>query len=144
METKKQIILSIFHQLQEIYGRTYIQKLVFLLNKEVFKQELFSYLNYKFGPYSIEVNSELTNLVKEGLVDELEEMSKHSNNLVYKYKLTEMGLNEAKKSYNNLDRKTKDLINDYIKKFADFTPTEILRYVYKKYPEVTVNSQFEM
>lgn len=143
MENKKEIIQGIFFKFKEIYGRTYIQKLIFLLNKELYSDSRFKYTYYKFGPYSSEVNLEISNLIKENIISEKEQISSHSNNIGYKYSLTDPGKKECEKSFNNLNKKTQNCITEYVEKFSNYRPTEILKYVYEKYPEVTINSEFK-
>ena len=56
MDEKQNIILSVLYLLEKIWGRTYLQKFLYLLNREVFNEKLFDYEPYKYGPFCSDIN----------------------------------------------------------------------------------------
>ena len=144
MVSQKEIILSIFYLKHKVWGRTYLQKLIYLINREIFKEQLFDFKFYKYGPYSEEINEELTDLEIEGNIDENAQRTKGFHT-AYTYELTENGKKVASDIFNRkLDVALRDKLINYINKFGNYTPTELLKYVYEEYPEVTENSEFGM
>ncbi|MFH1972647.1 MAG: hypothetical protein ABIJ18_04180 [archaeon] len=139
MNEQKEIMLSVIYLLEKVWGRTYLQKFFYLLNREVFKGHLFSYDLYKYGPFSEQINTQLTELEIEGLVEEKALLTKGLHT-AYTYKLTKKGQKYASNIFIKLPNKTRDELVNYTNKFKQYSPTELLRFVYEKYPEVTKNS----
>ena len=143
MNKKREMIVSVLYLLGKVWGRTFLQKFFYLLNRERYNQELFEYEFYKYGPFCDEINEELTDLEIEGDVDETAELTKGFNTS-YTYELTKKGKESAQEIFNNkLSNEDRNNLIEYVNKFRDYTPTELLKYVYEKYPEVTENSEFE-
>jgi uncharacterized protein YwgA len=140
----RDIILSSVYLLGKVWGRTYLQKFIYLFNREVFDEKLFEYSFYKYGPFSQEINEELAELEIEGLVEERAELTGQLNT-AYTYELTDSGKKEADKTFNQkIDAKTREKLIAYVNRFRSYTPTQLLRFVYAKYPEVAENSEFGM
>ncbi len=133
-EPQKEILLFTFDYMNEVYGRTFIQKLFYVFQRQL-KLELFDYFEYKFGPFSKELNQAVSELVDSGYVEE-----KRIGDY-YLYLITEKGKQEAKKGTSLSDKEKKDItgICSYAKN-RGWKSGDLLRYVYKKYPEATVNS----
>lgn len=120
-----------------------MQKLLFLLNAEVYNGRLFSFTEYKYGPFSIDVNTTLTHLHNERVIEEHVQRTKGTA-IGYRYKLTEKGKRLAEEiSEKHLTGKEKKFLMEYTKRFRCYTPTELLLYVYHRYPEFTRYSIFE-
>jgi len=120
-----------------------LQKLLFLLNAEVYNSRLFSFKEYKYGPFSIDVNAAVTNLHNECIVEEHAQRTKGIA-IGYRYNLTDKGKRLAKEIIEKqLTLKEKKTLIEYTKRFGHYTPTELLLYVYHRYPEFTRYSIFE-
>lgn len=143
MDKKKEVILSVFFLLNVVNGRTFLQKFFYLLNREVFAEELFNYKPYKYGPFSQDINLEISELEKDGLIKENRILIK-GKGIAYSYELTPKGKDSAQKTFNNkLTSNERTSLVNYTNQFRGFSPTQLLKYVYEKYPEVTKNSLFE-
>ncbi len=143
MDKQKNILLSVIYLLGKVWGRTYLQKFLYLLNREVFNDNLFDYKNYKYGPFCEDINDELTFLEVEGKVQEIPTITKGLNTS-YTYELTESGKKIATEIFDKkVSVKIKHKLIEYTNKFRNYSPTDLLKYVYEKYPEVTENSVFE-
>lgn len=140
MNKREKIVLATLYLLKKVWGRTYLQKFIYLLNREVFKDELFEYKYYKYGPYSSEINESITILENSNLVEESAEETKGLKT-AYTYKLTTHGEKIASKIFHTeLTVKERDKLMNYATEFKNHSPTELLLHVYQKYPEVTENS----
>jgi uncharacterized protein YwgA len=120
-----------------------LQKLLFLLNTEVFHSRLFSFTEYKYGPFSIDVNTALTRLLNECVIEEHAQRMKGTA-IGYRYNLTDKGKRLAEEIIEkHLSVKEKKVLREYTQRFRCYTPTELLLYVYHRYPEFTRYSIFE-
>ena len=140
MINKKEALLVVFYEMGNVFGRTFLQKLMFLINKEIV--ETFKYQAYLYGPFSSELNDTLNEFVSAGLIEE-KLLPGKSNHDYYQYSLTESGKNETAKIFFSKENiKKKQKIGEMCKKFIDFNATELLRYVYQKYPDMARESKF--
>ncbi|QGA54558.1 hypothetical protein GFS03_08230 [Sulfolobus sp. E5-1-F] len=123
---KRAIILTILELAREkqiVLSKTKIQKLVFLVQKELGK-EYFKFVPYKYGPWSSELAEELDKLVNEGIVKKYE---KDSSNF---YELQ----TQAEK-----DKEVERKANKYISMPLEY----LLALIYARYPEMTELSEIK-
>jgi len=133
------MLLAILDTLGMVYGRTYLQKLLFIIRKEL--QIGFDYEEYHYGPFSRELNNCINALVKGGLIEESVMQTKAND--CYVYRLTDSGKEAARKTPNkNSDNFKKKEILEICERFRGFKPTDLLRYVYQKYPDWATKSKF--
>lgn len=133
-EKQRDIILFAFKDLDEVHGRTFIQKLFFIITQQVTKLSgLFEYYPYNYGPFSNELNQSVNELIEEDFIEERRVGS------YFTYKITEKGRKEAN-NQKSLGIKEQQDIAQICTHVKHFTPRKILEYVYRKYPETTVNS----
>ena len=133
-EKQRETILFAFKSINEIHGKTFIQKLFYLFNMEIFGgSELFEYFPYNYGPFSKELNQSVNELIDGGFLEE----RKMGN--YFLYAITEKGKKSAcnHKHLNSNEIKNIKMMCKHVK---SFTPKKLLEYVYRKYPETTVNS----
>jgi hypothetical protein len=72
----------------------------------------------------------------------LKENSKNfKGNIGHYYELTAEGKGEAKKIIIKMDKKDLESFKQFCRKYNEYTPSELLKLVYIKYPEWTVNSK---
>ena len=136
------VLLSILYLLDRVWGRTYLQKLLFLLNTEVYKGRLFEFKEYKYGPFSIDINNAVTKLNEERLIDERAVGTKGSE-VAYTYTLTKKGRRVANDIFERrLSASERNKLIAYTNRFRRYSPTELLLYVYQEYPEYTKYSIF--
>ncbi|WP_016731965.1 hypothetical protein [Saccharolobus islandicus] len=123
---KRSIILTILELAREkqiVLSKTKIQKLVFLVQKELGK-EYFKFVPYKYGPWSSELAEELDKLANEGIVKKYE---KDSSNF---YELQ----TQAEK-----DKEVERKANKYISMPLEY----LLALIYARYPEMTELSEIK-
>ena len=99
MANQRDILLSVFYLRDKIWGRTYLQKFIYLLNREVFENKLFEYTHYRFGPFCEEINEELAELEEEGAIEEKAELTQGLNT-AYTYSITVYGKKVAADAFN--------------------------------------------
>ncbi|MBW2974901.1 hypothetical protein KY366_04250 [Candidatus Woesearchaeota archaeon] len=132
-ENQKEAILRVFDSMKEIHGKTFIQKLFYILSRQIKGLALFEYFPYNYGPFSKELNQSVNQLIIEGYIQERKVGD------YFLYQITDKGKKEAK-SQKNIGEKEQKAILQLCKHVKHYTPRQILEYVYRKYPETTVNS----
>lgn len=85
------ILLSILSRFDEIKGRKRFQKIAFLLKENKGVQLSYRFIPYLYGPYSKEMQMDLSFLCSRGLVEE------ENHDIYYSYKLTKEGAEFLKK-----------------------------------------------
>lgn len=170
VETAMDILLVLLYargkKLREtIAGITKLEKLVFLLAKETILGKLvdqdFSYEPYHFGPYSVEVLDNIEALKELGLVKAVaaparsyvEESDRYQvdadSNAVEQagnmetFELTDDGIKVAETLFNSMDQQQREEIERVKSRFNSLDLRQLLRYVYKKYPESTTESKIK-
>lgn len=119
-----------------IYGRTRMQKLLFLVDRET-KAALYRFYPFEYGPFSFDLNDDIRDLTYWGYLNE--EPEKFKDKIRYKYTLTEKGEKEIKKilrssEYKHLHKFYKK-IEEIKARYYDYPLPELLREVCCKYPE---------
>lgn len=150
---------------EEIRGITKIVKLLFLLEKEGGFKKYFDLFNYKFeaynfGPYSDEIFGDIEMLKEANLLEVTkqkydyyaETADRHESiiqadsvdsneQFVEIFSLTSDGKKIGKSIYeNDLTEEEKQKIEQIKTKYNSIPLYNLLKYVYKKYPEVTTES----
>lgn len=122
----------------EIRGKTKLQKLVFLLDKElnIIKDQGYNFVPYKYGPFSKELIEDVEMLILTGLVKTEEEVKEFNGEevTIMVYKLTDRGKSIARQIYNELTDEEKRRINK-LKEFNTRSARSLTAYVHRKYPE---------
>lgn len=141
MDRKDIIIVALVASDGAIHTPVQIQKLLFLIDKNLSKHlkgPFFNFEPYAYGPFDSDIYSVLENLEKEGFVETIS-----SPNLSWsKYRLTPQGQKRGYELLNSIDSK----IADYIRKLSEFIRSlsfsELLSVIYKEYPEMKKYSVF--
>ena len=146
---------------EPIKGKTRLQKLLFLFEKEIWKKfkldkhisanALPEFEPYDYGPFSKQIYEDLEFLTSVGLVsgsgqqveqDEafLEEINDANEEEVYK--LTELGKTFVEEGEaGQLSSNQTSVLSDFKAKCSKMPLRALLLYVYSKYPEMTTNSK---
>jgi uncharacterized protein (DUF488 family) len=101
-------------------------KIFFIIEKEGKISQSFKFykfIPYKYGPYSFELFHDIEILEKDNYI------SVDKKNIKYL------------QSGTNISSEFSSILNDYIKKYHKKTETELIEYIYKKYPEYTIFSE---
>jgi len=154
---------------EPIRGITRLMKLVFLLDKEGKINDLFRFEPYKMGPFSSEVYPEvdfLTNyppskpLVKTRSSNavELEDPDESrviedvlsldgalltSKEVNVEYLLSDSGSKVAEELWKSIDDGQRKVIQDIKSKYGSLTLRDLLKYVYRNYPDMTTRSEIK-
>lgn len=138
----KDLLLTLLFFAERVDGRTQVQKLAFLTQKETELGESYSFAPWKFGPFSKEVWEDLDLLVSEGIVIEIPQGGKDKT-VGYMYALTKDGTRlVTDRILSQLDDSMLVQIKKIIESYSQMNLSELLTYVYEKYPEYTEKSQW--
>lgn len=134
---------------EPVEGRTRMQKMLFLLQQEYKLCDFqYKYHAYDYGPYSSTLQSDLDQLIEEGLLDEEGEEFQNGK-YKYRYLITKKGIRLVESALSDPKNKKLQLKQIYrsaekIKEFANLSSLDnLLKYVYSKHPEYAKFSIFE-
>jgi uncharacterized protein YwgA len=134
------IPLKIAECLGTIKGKTRLQKIVFLIQKEAERKNVdassFEYEIYRYGPFSFQLSGTLEKLLSDKLLEEKVEMTPNGYTK-YVYELTVKGKNLLK------DAKTKELISPELihiiqqtaKNYGEVQLSDVVTEAYRKFSE---------
>ena len=124
------------------YTPVQIQKLFFILDREIPQQingPMFQFKPYDYGPFDFEVYNSLDRLIERGLVFRQGDSTQKSRT----YGLTHEGREAGTVTF---DSSFDVEVKQYISKVAEFVSSvgfaQLVRAVYKQYPDMKVNSVF--
>lgn len=156
-------------QNEPIIGITRLMKLLFLLKEEAGINGLFNFEPYKMGPFSSEVYPEIEflenfpspdaplvvgkkSMGENGtlspehlrLLEDIGENGSLSFSEINKeFRLSDKGEGLATKLWSQLAPEIKNKIESIKQKYGSMSLRELLRYVYDKYPSMTVRSEIK-
>lgn len=136
---KEQLIVYVLHVLECIYGRTFFQKLFFLMEKELFQEQKFCFIKYYYGPFSRELNDAVNKLVEENIIEETKVITRGMH-VGHCFQLPQSVSDNINKVTSGLSATETRKIRAFCEIYAHYSPSELLRHVYLKYPEWTENS----
>ncbi|MFC1697111.1 hypothetical protein ACFL1H_02160 [Nanoarchaeota archaeon] len=138
-QTNEKILLLVIKTLGKIPGRTYLQKLFFLIERELFpKLDLnLNYIKYHYGPFSKNLQVMVDSLKKKHMISEVNISS--GEHATHFYLLTTDGKDKVEIIAEKEPKITKE-IKSFCDRFQNHSPSELLRFVYARYPDWTVNS----
>lgn len=121
---------------EPIMGRIKLMKELFVISQIIKPSNFYSFVPYLYGPCSFEVYEDLEILVRNGLVEVINEYkSGHGT-----YSLTEKGVEEAKKLFSDIDENKKKKIEEIKKELNNLSFIELLKKIYTQYPDYAKNS----
>ena len=125
---------------EPIEGRTRIMKEIFLLDEEGTSEDplLHSglpFIAYKYGPFSKKVAAAVSTLTNEGRLEVLGVAEP------YRYRLSAKGAEEARQHWERLATDAKKAVFAIKARYNGQPLESLLQYVYRKYPEYTVESE---
>jgi uncharacterized protein YwgA/DNA-binding HxlR family transcriptional regulator len=131
-------LLALLHEMGgTISGATRLQKLLFLLKQEKGVETPYTFTPYMFGPHSPDVLDDTVDLELAGYINIQKEVSEQTLAgdcvISRKYELTPEGAEAAKEAYEKLSDDCKTALSA-LKQFNEMKLTELLNYVYTKYP----------
>jgi len=131
-------LLALLHAVGgTISGATRLQKLLFLLKREQGMETSYKFTPYMFGPHSPDVLDDTIDLEMTGYINIQKEVSEPmlAGDCVIsrKYQLTPEGTKAARGVYEKLSDECKRALSS-LTQFNEMKLTELLNYVYTKYP----------
>ncbi len=120
----------VLYVLQELKQCTRIQlaKILFLLEKETKIPVLcpfYSFIPYKYGPYSFELFHDIDAFEKENFISKTETTISYTNKQI------------------TIPPSLKHAINDTLSTYRDMDEKKLITYVYQQYPEYTIFSKID-
>ncbi|GAB3676823.1 PadR family transcriptional regulator [Halopiger thermotolerans] len=130
----------------KIKGKTRLQKLAFLLDKEEVGEEkdLYKFIKYDYGPFSKQLMEDVDFFKEEGFI-EVDTKRTFSGNTRYDYKLTNEGEQLANLLFNNVDdaEELHNSAKEITEQYNEYPIRKLVEYVYDEYPEYKENSVYE-
>ncbi len=130
MKNSERIILLLLSYNSRVITKTKLVKLLFLFAKEE-GDKTYSYLPYKYGPFSFQLYRNLSSLARNSWIDE---------DLL---QLNSSRREEALDEIRSLPKSLRDRLMDIYIAYGRLSEKELLKVVYKKYPEFTFRSELE-
>jgi len=130
MKNSERTILFLLSDASTSITKLKLVKLLFLLNKEEI-ENTYDFLPYKYGPFSFQLYRDLSKLTQGGWIDE------------DSLQLNSSRRKEALDEIRSLPKILRDkLMNIYIA-YGKLSEKELIKVVYRKYPEFTFKSELE-
>lgn len=124
---------------QRVEGKTRLQKLVFLLDKEKDDADIpdYDFKPYNYGPFSKSLLEEIEDLEKQGFVNISKERTL-SGSMRYDYEIT----NSGRKRLEDIDVESTfgDAIDDIVREYEDLPLLSLIDVVYENHPDYAENS----
>ncbi|MCH8905710.1 MAG: hypothetical protein IH840_01370 [Candidatus Heimdallarchaeota archaeon] len=134
-------LLIYFRFQPKIIGRTRLQKLMFLYEREVLHQNLFDYTPYKYGPFSGSLTSAMDELIELGMIrEQIRNYSNPNFGSSSRYEITDEGIAMANRMIENVAPKDREKVEEFIHRYGYKEMNHILEFVYSEYPEFTSES----
>jgi len=122
MYYRRKILLSLLQEFDNRLSKIALQKLLFLFTR-IQQDKAFDFVPYKFGCFSFQANYDLKVLSKYDLLAE----SGNEN--------TKSWIKTDKNNYSELLKSTdKQILNQIIKQFRNFSEAELIKHTYLHYP----------
>lgn len=116
-----------------------VQKLFFLLDREgkhLLNGPHFDFRPYDYGPFDREVYDEIDALEAQGLVEVL------SSGRYRMYILSQSGLEEGQKTLTEMTENARTYVSQVAKWVRELSFEQLVAAIYKRYPDMKVNSVF--
>lgn len=133
-----------------IQGRTRLQKMIFLLQKELDEEgeypldDRYQFVPYDYGPFSRPLYEDLDELYERGFINELSETVDYGDTegqVKYQYSLQPSGVSFLEDRMSDDDfQKILQKAEQIKKEFNNMALSQLLEIVYSEYPEYTENS----
>jgi len=145
--SREQLIpLALLHASgRDIKGKTRLQKLAFLLDKEELGADFqaYEFKKYDYGPFSKHLLQDVESLSNEGVVD-IDKSRTFSGNTRYDYELESNWTDEVEKLAKQDDiQNVFDAAESLVEKYDDMSIRDLVEYIYEEYPEYKENSVYE-
>jgi len=140
MNRREVILMTLAPAKGESHTPVQVQKLLFLIDREISKAIGGPYFNFQphsYGPFDKAVYEVLESLAIEGYVDILPQKTWRN------YKLTALGQEYGDTLLNTLSVAAKDYVAKVSRFVRSLSVAELVSAIYKAYPEMRENSVFQ-
>ena len=127
---REKCLAALMEQLDDWTPSIQIQKLVFLLTDRQ-EERVYDFMPYKYGCYSMQLSQDLRNLTKDGY------LLCNDDGTTHKYKIARNDLKLSRL----IERRDNEVIARIIKRFAEMTINDLIKYTYQNYPFFAINSK---
>ncbi len=137
LSNRQKIMLTVIDELSKnkLVSKTALVKSLFLIKYESSiesKVKLYDFFPYKYGPFSYQCYYDLGKLISCGLVTEKPlQLTTFGNKVI----------SNSNESIESITLEIKEILHSLLKRFRKIS--EIIDYVYSKYPEYKVMSEYE-
>lgn len=135
---------------EPIEGRTRLQKMVFLMQKELEKRDQsgaveleYDFIPYDYGPFSKELYDDLDTMIDQEFVDDTEEPLR-SGKVKYIYEIEDNGeelVDSEAEKWEDIDA-IMQLAQEIKQEYNDMLLSELIEYVYSEYPDYAERSVY--
>lgn len=135
---------------EPIEGRTRLQKMVFLMQKQLKQRDQlgavgleYNFIPYDYGPFSKELYDDLDAMIEQEFVDDTEEPLR-SGKVKYIYEIEDDGeelVDSECESREDVDTIIQ-IAREIKKHYNDMLLSELIEYVYTEYPEYAERSVY--
>jgi uncharacterized protein YwgA len=133
------VLAGLYTDGREEFGPVQVQKLFFLIDKNIANLiggPQFKFEPYNYGPFDREVYEELDRLLADGYLELCFVGS------IRNYSISEKGREKAKELFNALDPSAKGFITKASNFVRNLSFQDLVRAIYKAYPEMREKSVF--
>lgn len=146
--TKEEFLLAILHFGKGVYGKTKLQKLAFLVQREMaggLFDDTFDFQPYYYGPFAPEIYEVVESLEGEDLISVRERRTEKDGDVVlaHDYELTPEGEEEAAEFLDSLPDDDQAQVRKLVEAHNFRSLAKLLEYTYEEYPEMAERSVWE-
>lgn len=119
-----------------------LQKSLFLISKEmadVVGDEFYTFVPYDFGPFDSEIYIDALELQEEGFVN----IDNPQERGWRRYSLTDEGIEKAEETLSSISPEANDRLSDLVSGVKRLSFRELIRSIYRRYPEYRTRSVFQ-
>ena len=149
---RKLLPLALMHAKdgEPIEGRTRLQKMVFLLQKELEHREQFvgivptyEFIPYDYGPFSRDLYDDLDAMIDQQFVDDAEE-SLQSGKVKYIYEIEDNGQELVESEAKSLEdvHEVLNVAHEIKREYNDMLLSDLIEFVYSEYPDYAERSVY--
>ncbi|MCL5985437.1 MAG: hypothetical protein M1371_02600 [Actinobacteria bacterium] len=123
-------ILYILHKLKAVYGNFYIQKYIYLAKVEGNIPIKYSFLKDNYGPYTVEIKNDFTELSKMGLIEVI--FGYFTTYGCWSLKIKDAGEKWIIENINSIPGGWQEKIDEILKKYRSWPMWKLSDYIYKE------------
>lgn len=145
---KEDFLLAILYFGKAVYGKTKLQKLAFLVQREMEGTPfdgVFDFQPYYYGPFTPEIYDVVENVEKRNFISVQERRAEKEGDVVHAhdYELTSQGEERARDFVESLPSDQREQLRKLVETYNFRSLAKLLEYTYEEYPEMAERSMWE-